>query len=215
VRMLMNYKSQIHGTMTRMITFTMRSAMLCALVCVVAGAARAQAQGGQGAAEVAPRFEASGAFSYMRGNADDSGGGFNLDGGSGSFAYDYKDWLSFVGDVGAYHFTDLGGGLSSTMYTYLAGPRLPLRRKHRLKPFVQVLLGAGRLNANSAGIHAGENSFATAIGGGLDFTIRRRLEIRVIEADYLLTRFAHPDGSSATQNNVRISAGFVFRFGSR
>ena len=108
-----------------------------------------------------------------------------------------------------------GGGLSGTMYTYTGGPRLPVPGNHRRKPFVQLLAGGGRLNASSSGISAGENSFAMAIGGGLDFTIRHRLAIRVIEADYLLTQFAHPDGSSAAQNNVRISAGLVFRFGVR
>jgi hypothetical protein len=80
---------------------------------------------------------------------------------------------------------------------------------------VQILAGGGRLNASSSGISAGENSFAIAVGGGLDLTIRHRLAIRVIETDYLLTRFAHPDGTSASQNNVRISTGLVFRFGAR
>jgi outer membrane immunogenic protein len=101
------------------------------------------------------------------------------------------------------------------MYTYLAGPRLALRKNDRLKPFTQTLAGGGRLNASSSLVSAGENSFVLAIGGGLDYTIRHRLAIRVIEADYFLTRFAHPDGSSASQNNVRISAGLIFRFGIR
>jgi hypothetical protein len=54
-----------------------------------------------------------------------------------------------------------------------------------------------------------------AIGGGLDWPLRHRFSIRLIEADYLLTRFDRVTGTSATQNDVRISAGLVFRFGSK
>ncbi len=187
-----------------------RVAVTLAFVFVLACAAR-----GQAPALVTPQFEAGASFSYMRGNADDSGGGFNLAGGGGSFAYNYKDRVSVVADVGAYRFSNLGGGLSSTMYTYLIGPRLPLRRNRRITPFAEILAGGGRLNASSSGINAGENSFAMAVGGGVDLAWKHRLAIRVIEGDYLLTRFAHPDGSSAQQNNVRISAGVVFRFGNR
>jgi Outer membrane protein beta-barrel domain len=187
-----------------------RVVFACLLMCVFASAGFAQQ-----AAVIAPQFEVAGAFSYVHGNAADSGGGFNLAGGSASFAYNYQGRFAIVADVGAYRFTGLGGGLTSTMYTYMAGPRLPLRRNHRTKPFVQALAGGGRLNASSSGIDAGENSFAMALGGGIDLTIKHQLAVRLIEADYLLTRFAHPDGTSATQNNMRISAGIVFRFGTR
>lgn len=208
---------QIKGRMimnNRRIFFISVFARRIALACVF-GCAFSRVGLAQQAAVVAPQFEVAGAFSYVRGNADDSGGAFNLDGGSASFAYNYRGRFALVADAGAYRFVGLGGGLSSTMYTYMGGPRLPIRRNHRITPFVQILAGGGRLNASSSGISADENSFAMAMGGGLDFTIRHRLAIRVIEADYLLTRFAHPDGSSATQNNVRISTGLVFRFGVR
>jgi hypothetical protein len=101
------------------------------------------------------------------------------------------------------------------MYTYLAGPRLHRAREGRFAPFAQVLIGAGRLTASTNVISAGENSVAIAAGGGLDLAGRHHFAFRLIEAEYLLTRFAHPNGSSATQNNVRVSAGLVFRFGNR
>lgn len=40
-------------------------------------------------------------------------------------------------------------------------------------------------------------------------------DIRAIQAEYLLTPFAHADLSGGTQNNVRIFAGIVFRFAER
>jgi hypothetical protein len=71
------------------------------------------------------------------------------------------------------------------------------------------------LNASSGGISAGENAFSMAIGGGVDVPFSRRFSIRVIQADYLLTRFDGNNGTAATQNNVRVSAGIIFRFGSK
>jgi hypothetical protein len=60
-----------------------------------------------------------------------------------------------------------------------------------------------------------QNASAMAAGGGLDIPFGRHLAIRALQAEYLLTRFDRSDGSSATQNNLRVSAGIVFCFGSR
>jgi hypothetical protein len=63
------------------------------------------------------------------------------------------------------------------------------------------------------GVKAGENGFAMAIGGGLDVPFHRHFALRVVQADYLLTRFDSVTGSPAKQNSARISAGVVIRFG--
>jgi hypothetical protein len=178
--------------------------------CVSAAAADAQQ-----APALTPQFEVSGTYSYIRANAANSGGGYNLNGGSASFAYNFSDRVALVADGGIYRFGGLPAGLDSTMYTYLFGPRFSFRKLSRVTPFAQVLLGGGRLNAGSAGISAGENGFSMAMGGGLDLPLRRRFSIRLIQAEYLLTRFDRVTGESATQNDVRISAGLVFRFGSK
>ena len=52
-----------------------------------------------------------------------------------------------------------------------------------------------------------ENAFAMALGGGLDYNATSHIGIRLVQAEYLMTRFA-----SETQNNARISAGVVFRW---
>ena len=51
-----------------------------------------------------------------------------------------------------------------------------------------------------------DTSFATALGGGIDYKIIRPVAWR-FQGDYVQTRFF-----GATQNNVRISTGIVFRF---
>jgi len=203
--MVMNRKSmRVLGCYARWI------AAVVGLACAFAGNARAQQASG-----LTPQFEVSGEYSYIRANAANSGGGYNLNGGSASLAYNFSDRIAVVGDVGAYRFGGLPSGLTSTMYTYLFGPRYTFRKITRVTPFAQVLLGGGRLNASSGGLNAGENGFSMAIGGGLDLPLRRRFSVRLIQAEYLLTRFDSTSGASATQNDVRISAGLVFRFGSK
>jgi hypothetical protein len=169
----------------------------------------------QQASALTPQFEVSGTYSYIRANAANSGGGYNLNGGSASFAYNFSDRIAVVADGGVYRFGGLPSGLDSTMYTYLFGPRFTFRKVRRVTPFAQILLGGGRLNASAGGINAGENGFSMAVGGGVDLPFRRRFSIRLIQAEYLLTRFDRVTGVSATQNDVRISAGLVFRFGSK
>jgi hypothetical protein len=56
-----------------------------------------------------------------------------------------------------------------------------------------------------------------SLGGGFDFRWSRRLSIRPIQADYLLTHFNEFETfqlntSNSRQNNVRLSTGLVFHF---
>jgi len=161
-----------------------------------------------------PAYEVSGAFSYVRADSNNSGG-FNLLGGSGEFTYHVRQWLALTADGGGYHFRGLPTGISSTMYTYAAGPRITFRNYRRMTPFVQALVGGGRLTASSDNVHAAENSVVFLAGGGIDVPLSRRFAIRAVQADYLLTRFSLANGSSASQHNLRLSFGVVFRFGDR
>jgi hypothetical protein len=87
-------------------------------------------------------------------------------------------------------------------HNYLFGPRVSISVS-KFRPFAEALVGAGHINAHAAG---SDTSFATAIGGGLDYRLFRILAWR-LQGDYLQTRFF-----SRTQNNVRISTGIVVRF---
>jgi opacity protein-like surface antigen len=159
-------------------------------------------------------YELSGGFSYVRADSNNSGG-FNLLGGSGEFTYHVHKWLALTADGGGYVFRGFPAGVSSTMYTYAAGPRITFRSYRRVTPFVKALLGGARLTASSDNVHAAENSVALLAGGGIDVSLSRRFAIRAVQADYLLTRFSLANGSSATQHNLRLSFGVVFRFGER
>jgi opacity protein-like surface antigen len=156
-----------------------------------------------------------------------------LNGGSTSIAFNFNRYLGVVGDFGGYADSQLrvNGDAnpakvvdsSGSAYTFLFGPRLSFRNHDRVTPFVQVLFGgvhAGPVTISSDCSGAGctalpaESKFAMTAGGGLDLRVHRHIAIRVIQAEYMMTRFEDfSTGQSASQNDVRLSAGIVFRFG--
>jgi opacity protein-like surface antigen len=74
-------------------------------------------------------------------------------------------------------------------------------------PFAHILPGVVRFKVDIGPSDFTTTKFAMAAGGGLDFNLTERLALRVAQADYLLTRLGQ-----STQNNVRVSTGFVLKF---
>ncbi|HET8921415.1 MAG TPA: outer membrane beta-barrel protein [Candidatus Acidoferrum sp.] len=179
---------------------------LLAFVSFFAVAARAQ--------ESAPKFDAFVGYSYLQANPGVTGvDSFHLHGGSASIAYNYKTWLSGVADFGGYNNGNvLGSGQSGTISTYLFGPRVTYRHLRKITPFGQVLFGTAHAGASGFGTANSQNAFAMAAGGGVDYKLFDHFSIRPVQADYLLTRFGVGTRGTQTQNNVRLSTGFVFRF---
>jgi opacity protein-like surface antigen len=103
----------------------------------------------------------------------------------------------------------LGGGACSsfnasfTENNFLFGPRVSVS-VGKFRPFAEALFGGAHINVNN-GVGS-DNSFATAVGGGLDYKIIRPVAWR-FQGDYVQTRFF-----DTTQNNIRLSTGIVLRF---
>jgi opacity protein-like surface antigen len=99
-------------------------------------------------------------------------------------------------------------------YTYLFGPRFSFGKGTRVNPYIHALLGFDRLSAETSttiggvttDISASDTGFATALGGGVVFGMSKHMGI-ITSGDYLMARH------NVTQNNFRMSAGVVFRFG--
>jgi opacity protein-like surface antigen len=108
--------------------------------------------------------------------------------GSQNFLVCAPDCASFNADV--------------TERNILFGPRVSVSAG-KFRPFAEALFGAGHINVNNGG---SDTSFATALGGGLDYKIIKPVAWRV-QGDYVQTRFF-----GTTQNNVRLSTGIVLRF---
>ncbi|MFZ0320371.1 MAG: outer membrane beta-barrel protein [Candidatus Sulfotelmatobacter sp.] len=92
---------------------------------------------------------------------------------------------------------------SVTEHNFLFGPRVSVP-VGRFRPFAEALFGGAHVDVNNGG--GSDTSFATALGGGLDYKIIRPIAWR-FQGDYVQTRFFE-----TTQNNVRISTGIVLRF---
>jgi opacity protein-like surface antigen len=193
-----------------------RLVLLCGALLLFAGIASAQ--------DESPKIEAFGGYSYLRVNPGDNAPGVNFNGGSGSLAYNFTPMLGVVADFGGYHYSLDGASVNAV--TYLFGPKIALRHGP-ITPFAQALFGGAHLSSSCTegggavvrpqgtiggfGCGGSVNGFAMTIGGGLDWNATSHIGIRVVQAEYLLTRFSVGDVSQ-TQNNARISTGVVFRW---
>lgn len=164
-----------------------------------------------------PKAEVFGGYSFARLSA--SGVGVNFNGGSASLSYNPNNWLGLVADFGGYHGdSNFGNG---NVYTYLFGPKVAFRNG-RWTPYVQSLFGGAHASGTVAcdgvegrvrpqqivGCGSGsENSFAMTLGGGVDVNATDHIGIRLIQAEYLMTRLF-----GITENGTRISTGVVFRW---
>ncbi len=171
-------------------------AFLCGLVLALAVSASAQDY---------PKAEIFGGYSYL--HTSIAGTGFSSNGASGSISVNPNNWLGLVGDFGVYHRTVLGTGVNTV--SYLFGPKLAYRHSDKLTPYFHFLLGGAHLSGGGASTSA----FALAFGGGFDARVTPHVAVRLIQVDYVLTKFN--DGANNRQNNARISAGIVFRPGGR
>lgn len=96
-------------------------------------------------------------------------------------------------------------------YLLLAGPEF--LGHSRIAPFVHALAGATRQSVTASGNNFlitfpdEKWGFAAAAGGGFDAKITPRFSIRIIQADYVITRLG-----GSIQSQPRISIGFLFRF---
>lgn len=132
---------------------------------------------------------------------------FNGNGGGGELIYNVNRWLGVLGDVSGIWATSSTS--QGAAMPYLFGPRLSLRHGV-VTPFVQVLLG-GVLTSSGIEQTGWQSHFAMTAGGGIDLKVSKHFSIRPVEAEYFLTKI--PDGLSNRQNNFRLGAGIVFRFG--
>jgi hypothetical protein len=139
----------------------------------------------------------------------------NLHGWEASFEGKIVPFVGIVGDVsghyGSQNFTEATpNGLLNINVTgheqeYLVGPRLSIP-VGKFTPFAEVMVGAAHIHTGGTLPGPSNTSFAYALGGGLDYGLFGPVAARV-EGDYLRTKFF-----SSTQNNLRLSAGVVFRF---
>lgn len=99
-------------------------------------------------------------------------------------------------------------------YFLLGGLQFKAGNGKRMQPFAHALFGASLFRGFTSDIRPSGNvytiddatSFAMAFGGGLDIRVNKRIDLRLIQADYAPTFFG-----SGRQNNFRLSVGIIFK----
>jgi opacity protein-like surface antigen len=152
-----------------------------------------------------PKVELFEGYSYFHRDSEGSSSAYNLNGWRESVAFNAHKNIGLVADVsGSY------GSVANVDYkvhSFLFGPQFSLRSE-KATPFVHALFGLTNSKASGTSVDTSENSFAMALGGGIDVNAGKRLAIRIVQADYFMTKM-----NDRTQNNFAISTGIVFRFG--
>jgi len=95
-------------------------------------------------------------------------------------------------------------------YEAMFGPRVSFPAG-KFRPFAEFEVGVGHITTSGSATAANvitpsDTSYATALGGGLDYKIFKLVAWR-LEGDYVHTHFL-----GAGQNNVRWSTGIAFHF---
>ncbi len=183
-------------------------AMLCVTV-----SSQAQREGAETGTAVP--LEVTVAYSAAHINAPPGGCGcFWMTGGKIEENATLYRGFSVVAELAGQHVSNINPVHEDlSMVSYLFGPRYSRRSISRFVPFVQILAGGvhgfDALFPNPNGSTITPDGFALATGGGLDINASRHFAIRVFQADYFLTTL--PNDSGNRENNLRLSAGIVFR----
>jgi opacity protein-like surface antigen len=200
-----------------------KSIVLTGLLLLATGLSLAQAD--------FPKVETSPAFMYVRtpiANRD-----LNCAGAGGTLAYNLSSPLGIAFDGGGCKYFSntfaAGNKVDGHLYTFLFGPRLTFRSHSPLTPFMDVNFGVARISLTckssaaecvnrTFGATVSKNAFALTAGGGFDLKLNKKIALRLIQADYLYTRFGNDCslavcGNSNSQNSFRLKSGLVIGWG--
>ncbi len=157
-------------------------------------------------------------YQFVRFNQDSPIGGVNVHGGDANVGINFREtgWGFVLDFAGGHGSREIAPGVKQggTLFSYLFGPRYSWRKYDRVVPFVQTLFGGAHADQGIPGVASGSSgSFAWTAGGGFDWIATPRVGWRVLQAEYMMTRFDGPSLSRETQNNIRLMSGIVFRIG--
>ena len=158
------------------------------------------------AAQQTPKLEVLGGYSNLTANL--SASSFSLNGLVVSATENISSWFGGTLDFSTHFGTENGFKVNTMSLAY--GPVFAYRKNKRIVPFAHTLLGAVRGGAEYLDISKPEYRFGIYAGGGVDVRLAPHVALRLVQADYLMTRF-----SNARQDSLRLSAGLVLRWGKK
>jgi opacity protein-like surface antigen len=137
----------------------------------------------------------------------------------------------------------LASRATGSEFTFLFGPRLTFNRKGKIHPFFDLNFGGVRAAVSCNNGNLGNNcgatgpvvtppivipnpnatevskvAFGLSVGGGVDVQLSKRVALRLVQAEYLYTRFGNDCqfavcSNNNSQNSFRLKSGLVFSFG--
>jgi opacity protein-like surface antigen len=212
-----------------------RSALVLGLVLLFGSAAFAQDY---------PKIETSPAFMYIRTSGSLSNAfivngqvvtnvpSLNCAGGGGTIAYNVSSVVGIAADLGGCKIFSNAYGLGNTvdgsLFTFLFGPRFTYRNSSKFEPFFEVNFGGVRaaLSCQSQALNclsvAGSGTyskvaFGMTVGGGFQIKMSKKISLRLVQAEYLYTRFGNSCAAVActwnnNQNSFRLKSGIVLNW---
>lgn len=195
-----------------------RRILLTLLLCTVPLLAQSAIHG-NAPSGTAPAFEASAGYLFMTTTSADSPR-LNLAGVDATGVLQFKPrWGAMVDFMFARAGNVPGTGHSDRVLSALIGPEFFLIDGNRGNVFVHAMAGAALVDSavlasSTSELHGYAAHFSYAIGAGTEMTIHGPFALR-FTGDYQRTKFVNSTLASVPQNNVRVSASVVYRFGSR
>jgi opacity protein-like surface antigen len=176
-------------------------------------------------AQVTPPGEVGAGYtfrSYGRPNLQQPSSRLSMNGWNITVDYNFISWLGVAADL---DWTgSASNGADTTIMTGTIGPQIYPLGHHKWTPFAHALFGAGRfyyrfpcacLGTNGTSNYFSEYDFAWVAGGGLDYTVRPNVGIRLAEFDFEQVSFdlrGFGNGPVPAQNNWKYSAAILLRF---
>jgi hypothetical protein len=164
----------------------------------------------------APKLEICGGVTKLWGHTN--GSKFDDGGGEVSGTFYFNRLVGLEGEFVEFNYSPPDAPAYGSDFSLLFGPHIAYHRNRWVSPFAHALVGFTSGDANGPNYTTIDRSaFTFGVGGGVDLKVWRLLWLRPIQADYLREPF--PGGPDvgfppALENNLRLSAGFVVRFGS-
>jgi peptidoglycan-associated lipoprotein len=145
-----------------------------------------------------------------------------LQGGSLDASEDYGRGFAHVFSVSGEHAGNIVPDVNFNKVEFLAGERYThgaggrgafALREQKRSVFSEGLLGGvhafNGLFPAKKGFTPSASGFAMRVGGGFELAVSRRIRLRIVQADYVLTTL--PNNASNSQHDLRVAAGFIFR----
>ena len=195
-----------------------------------------------GLAQDYPKIETAPAFMYIRTSSGInpfllngrvvSPQPLNCVGGGGTFAYNFSSLIGIAADLGGCKIlannAAVGNTIDGNEFTYLFGPRLTYRSGSKFEPFVEVNFGGTRISVSckstaipcvnaTGGRTFSTNAFALTAGGGFQVKLNHKFSLRLVQAEYLYTRFGNNCAlagcsNNNSQNSFRLKSGIVINW---